>query len=244
MIEGDGGTSGYGNLLLIVLLICHTHDWWIDTGANIHVCADISLFSSYQVGRTSSLLMGNVARAVVCGVGTVDLKLTSRKTVQLKNVQHAPSIRKNLISRSLFCRDGYKLVFESNNCILSKYGTFVGKDYKSGGLFCLSLSNACFNSMNHVSHDIETNIWHSRLCHINFGFMTRLAGMNLILKFNLVKGSKCHVCVQSKKPRKLHKAAVARNLAPLELIYFDLCEMNGELTKGGKRYFITYNFYR
>ena len=124
------------------------------------------------------MLMGNGARVVVHGVGTVDLKLTLEKTVQLKNVQHAPSIRKNLISGSLLCRDGYKLVFESNNCILSKYGTFVGKSYESGGLFRLSLSDACFNS---VSHDTETNIWHSWLCHIKFGFMTRLAGMNLIL---------------------------------------------------------------
>ena len=114
------------------------------------MCADIFLFSSYQVGRTSSLLMANGARASVHGVGMVDLKLTSGKTVQLKNVQHVPSIRKNLISGSLLCRDGYKLVFESNNCILSKYGTFVGKDYKSGGLFRLSLSDACFNSVNHV----------------------------------------------------------------------------------------------
>jgi transposase InsO family protein len=28
-------------------------------------------------------------------------------------------------------------------------------------------------------------------------------------------------------------------LAPLELIHSDLCEMNGELTKGGKMYFMT-----
>ena len=203
------------------------------------MCADISLFSSYQVGRTSSLLMGNGARAAVRGVGTVDLKLTSGKTVQLKNVQHVPSMRKNLISGSLLCRDGYKLVFESNKCILSKYGTFIGKVYESGGLFRLSLLDTCFNFVNHVSHDTETNIWHSRLCHINFGFMTRLAGMNLIPKFNLVKGSKCHVCVQSKQPRMPHKTVAARNLAPLELIHSDLCEMNGELTKGGKRYFMT-----
>jgi len=31
----------------------------------------------------------------------------------------------------------------------------------------------------------------------------------------------------------------ARNLAPLDLILSDLCEMNGILTKGGKRYFMT-----
>jgi hypothetical protein len=47
-------------------------------------------------------------------------------------------------------------------------------------------------------------------------------------------------CVESKQPRKLHTAAAARNLAPLELIHSDLCEMNGELTKGGKRYFMTF----
>ena len=68
----------------------------------------------------------------------------------------------------------------------------------------------------------------------------RLANLNLIPKFNLVNKSKCHVCVESKQPRKPHKAAEARNLAPLELIHSDLCEMNGILTKGGKRYFITF----
>jgi hypothetical protein len=97
-------------------------------------------------------------RAAVRGIGTVDLKLTSRKTLQLKNVHHIPSIKKILISSSLLSRDGVKLVFESNKCVLSKYGTFVGKDYEGGGLFRLSLTNTCFNSVNHVSHNNETNI--------------------------------------------------------------------------------------
>jgi hypothetical protein len=34
--------------------------------------------------------MGNGARAAIRGVGTVDLKLISGKTVQLKNVHHVP----------------------------------------------------------------------------------------------------------------------------------------------------------
>jgi hypothetical protein len=45
--------------------------------------------------------------------------------------------------------------------------------------------------------------------------------------------------VQAKQPRKSHKTAEARDLAPLELIHSELCEMNGELTKGGKKYFMT-----
>jgi hypothetical protein len=48
------------------------------------------------------------------------------------------------------------------------------------------------------------------------------------------------VCVESKQPCKPHKAAEARNLAPLELVHSDLCEMNGILTKDGKRYFLTF----
>ena len=46
--------------------------------------------------------------------------------------------------------------------------------------------------------------------------------------------------MQSKQPRKPHKVAEARNLAPLELVHSDLCEMNDELTKGGRRYFMTF----
>jgi hypothetical protein len=65
-------------------------------------------------------------------------------------MQHVPSIKKNLVSGSLLCRDGYKLVFESNKCILSKHGTFVRKGYDSGGLFHLSLHDVCNKSVNNV----------------------------------------------------------------------------------------------
>jgi hypothetical protein len=63
------------------------------------------------------------------------------------------------------------------------------------------------------------------------------------LEFNpnlsIVNGSKCQSCVQSKQPRKPHKAAEERYLTPLELIYSDICEMNGMLIEGGQSYFMT-----
>jgi hypothetical protein len=164
--------------------VCQSPEWWAATGANIHVCADISLFSSYQCKGARALLMGNGSHVCVLGVGTVMLKFTSGKTLLLKNVQHVPSIKKNLVSGSLICRDGYKLVFESNKCI---YGKFIGKGYDSGGLFHLSLHDVCNKSMNNVISN-ESYIWHSRLCHINFGCVSRLANFNLIPKIDLVKG--------------------------------------------------------
>ena len=48
------------------------------------------------------------------------------------------------------------------------------------------------------------------------------------------------MCKQ-KKPRKSFKGLEEkRDLAPLDLIHSVLCEMNGLLTRGGKRYFITF----
>ncbi|KAK1686029.1 hypothetical protein QYE76_046877 [Lolium multiflorum] len=193
----------------------------------------------FTVARDSSVLMGNGSHASVRGVGTVDLKFTSGKIVQLRNVQHVPTMNKNLVSGSLLCRDGFKVVLESNKVVVSKFGQFIGKGYECGGLFRFSLSDFSNKSVNHICGNVsdDTSVWHSRLCHINFGLMSRLSSLSLIPNFTIAKGSKCHSCVQSKQPRKPHKAAEERNLAPLELIHSDLCEMNG--VKGGKRYFMT-----
>jgi hypothetical protein len=165
----DVGNSRY---VPQILLACQSIDWWLDTGANVHVCSDLNLFSSYQATDSSAILMSNGSRVVVHGIGRVDLKLTSGKTLSLKNVQHVLGIYRNFISDSLLCRDGFKLVFESNKFIVSKFGLFIGKGYDSGGLFCLSVADDCNNVANSVSYSElnvgEVAVWHPRLCHISF----------------------------------------------------------------------------
>ena len=125
--------------------------------------------------------------------------------------------------------------------VLSKFGTFVGKSYESGGLFRLSVLNN--HSSYHVNvvcnNDSINNIWHSRLCHVNFEAIKRLSDMSLIPEYKHVKGVKCGICVQAKQPRKLFHTVEGRSTTPLELIHSDICEMNGIITKGGKRYFLT-----
>ena len=122
--DTDMRESRYG-IFPTILSVFQSPDWLIDTGANVHVCADAFIFSSYQATRTSPVLMRNGSHAIVRGVGTVDLKFTSGKTVRLKNVHHVSSINKNLVSGSCLCRDGFKLVFESNKVVISKCGQFV-----------------------------------------------------------------------------------------------------------------------
>jgi hypothetical protein len=140
------------------------------------------------------MMMGNGSHASVHGVDMVDLKLTSGKIVHLKNVQRVPSINKNLVSGSLLCRDGFNVVLESNKFVMSKCGQFIGKGYVCGGLFCFSVSDFCNKSVNNICDGInksDASVWHSCSCHLNFGSMSRLSSLNLILNLSIVKGSKC-----------------------------------------------------
>jgi hypothetical protein len=134
--------------------------------------------------------------------------------------------------------DGFKVVLESNKFVILKCGQFIGKGYLCGGLFCFSVSDFYNKYVNNICDGInesDASVWHSRLCHLNFGSMSRLLNLSLILNFSIVKGSKCHSCVQSKQPQKPHKIAEERHLIPLELIHSDICEMNGVLIEGRQR---------
>jgi hypothetical protein len=68
------------------------------------------------------VMMENGSHASVYGVDKVDLKLTLGKIVQLRNMQHVPSINRNLVNGSLLYRDDFKVVLESNKFVVLKCG--------------------------------------------------------------------------------------------------------------------------
>lgn len=120
-------------------LVGNPKEWWIDSGATRHVCADKGMFKSYALsGPEEKMYMGNSSTSKVEGVGDICLKMTSGKTVTLKNVLHVPEIRKNLVSTSLLVKNGFKVVFVSDKVVISKNDMYVGKGYLSDGLFKLN----------------------------------------------------------------------------------------------------------
>jgi hypothetical protein len=121
------GTSRYCNLLPTVLLVCQSPEWCADTGANIHMCADISLFSSYQCKGVGALLMGNESHTRVLGVGIVILKFTSGKTVLLKNVQHAPPSKRILLVARCYVEMAINLCSSPINVYCQSMGLLLEK---------------------------------------------------------------------------------------------------------------------
>ncbi|TQE08632.1 hypothetical protein C1H46_005724 [Malus baccata] len=227
-----------------VNLLTNSNDWWVDTGATRH--ADRNLFVIYQsVDGGENMYMGNATASVVAGKGKVMLKLTSGKDLSLTNVLHVLDIRKNLISGSLMSNKGFKIVFESDNFVITKGEVYVGKGYLAEGLFKLNVLSADdINKNNKPSASsaylIESStLWHAKLGHVNFRSLQRMVNLGMLPKCSMNKVSKCEICTESKYARHSYKS-VEKSNEILGLIYSDLCDFKSTPTRGGKNYYISF----
>ena len=104
------------------------------------------------------------SKTKVLGSDEVELKFTSKHVLTLKDVLYTPSMRKNLMSRFLLSKAGFKQIMESDNYVITKKGLFVGKGYACDGMIKLNVENnkASTTSVYMLS---SINFWHARLCH-------------------------------------------------------------------------------
>lgn len=112
-----------------ILTICliagqPTKDWFVDSGANSHICQDKNLFVDYRCESAHHhVLLGDNTKLKILGEG-IYLKLMNNEVLHLNNVLHVPDIIKNLISvRQLICEQQYSLKFESG-----AYNIYTGQD--------------------------------------------------------------------------------------------------------------------
>jgi hypothetical protein len=217
--------------------VVKTSDWWLDSGATIHVCNNKAWFKTYEeLKKPEEVLMGNHNSAKVLGKGIIELYFTSGQKMSLLNVFHVPEIRKNLVSASLLSKKGFKIVLESDKVIVTKSGKFVGKGYSCDDIFKFSI-----NEINVISaYMVESTLllWHARLGHLNYRYLKYMCKHGYI-SYQHNNKNKCEVCIQAKMTNKPFPK-VERNSQLLKLVHSDICEINGMLTRGGKRYFITF----
>ncbi|GJY33693.1 putative polyprotein, partial [Tanacetum coccineum] len=219
-------------------LIGGSEGWWVDCGATIHVFYDRSMFKTYTVTfEDKKVLLGDHHTTNVAGIGNVELKFTSGKTMILKDVMHTPEMRKNLVSGYLLNKAGFVQTIGADLFTLTKNGMFVGKGYATDGVFKLNVEVDKVNVSAYMS--CTFNIWHARLCHVNKRLIKNMSNLGLIPKLSLNDFEKCEYCSQAKIKKTPHKYVI-RETEPLELINSDICELDGTLTRNGKRYFITF----
>ena len=185
-------------------------EWWIDIGATRHMCSEKKMFSTFEPTNTrENVHMGNSTTSEIKCQGKVVLKL----------------------------------VFKSNKFVLSKSGMYVGKGYMSHGMWKLNVMTIIKSNMNKASastYMLElSNIWHSRLGHVNYNTFHRLINLNHIQTFQIDAKHKCETCVEAKLTKSSFQS-VERHIEPLDLIHSDICDLKFIQTRGGNKYFITF----
>nr|XP_016453058.1 PREDICTED: uncharacterized protein LOC107777526 [Nicotiana tabacum] len=106
MIEKNDEIDDLYAILSECSLVGNPREWWIDSGATRHVCANKELFTSYApAGPDEIFFTANSATAKIEGTGKIALKMTFGKIVTLNDVLHVPEMRKNLASTSLLVKN-------------------------------------------------------------------------------------------------------------------------------------------
>ena len=84
-------------------------------------------------------MFGDAYTTQVLGKGDVELCFTSVRILTLKDVLYIPSMRKNLMSSFLLNKASFKQIIESDQYVIVKKGTFLGKGYVCHGIFKLNV---------------------------------------------------------------------------------------------------------
>ena len=109
------------------------------------------------------------------------------------------------------------------------------------GLFVLETNCENMNiSTNSSAYIVESlDLWHDRLGHVNVAAIKRMKQMSLIPNLTNSEHSKCEICVEAKHFKKPFKI-VERSSELLELIHSDLGDFKNYMSRGGKKYYMTF----
>ena len=89
------------------------------------------------------------------------------------------------------------------------------------------------------AHIVDSSyLWQARLVHLNFKYLKFMSKPGMI-SYKHDDEKKCEIYIQAKMTKRTF-SKLERNSIMLELVHFDVCELNDVLTRGGKRYFITF----
>ena len=144
----------------------------------------------------------------------------------LSDVLHVSNIRWNLVSVSLLGKVGVRILFDSDEIVLTKNDALVGNGYCNKVLFILNVYDIINNNASSSSAYIvdSSDIWHGRLGHVNFLYMKKMVELSLIPKPPLENHGKCESCVESKTTKKSYKS-IERESDLLSLIHSDLGDL-------------------
>ena len=217
---------------------CSTDKWLIDSGCTNHMTFDQELFRELDTSVISKVRIGNGEYIAVKGKGTVAIESCSG-TKLIKDVLFVPDINQNLLSVGQLLERGFRVIFESNHCLIKdSEGEDVFKVRMKGKSFALDpleKEQAMFSATTNT-----TEIWHRRLGHYHHAAILKMQKEELVQGLPQLESQlpACKACQYGKQVRLPFKHATWRATEKLQLIHTDLAGPHKTPSLNGSKYFL------
>ncbi|MCO5581903.1 hypothetical protein L7F22_035792 [Adiantum nelumboides] len=195
--------------------------WYFDSGASRHITSRKDLFCSLDAAPAGKkVTCANNASYPIKGVGKILITISDGSDLCLPDVLYVPRIKKNLLSVSSLAKNGLRVIFEDDRCIVRDREngySLITTDTLENGLFVLDRYEkhiqACIaKTKTQAMRDAE--LWHARFGHVGYGSLMTLQRHNM-------DGS-------------------VRATRKLQLVHSDVCGPMRTPSVGNSLYFVTF----
>lgn len=217
-------------------------DWYIDSGASMHMTVNQSWIQNASCSSSlPEIIVANKTKVPVSCVGDVEITSSYDYQITVKNVLCVPNLTTNLLSVSELIKNGNNVIFESNRCLIyNAKGDLVADSILKNGVYKLNLKE---ESSLLVSLNVDGELWHRRLGHLNSTDMNKM-------KHGLVEGldypdnfitskTDCEICCEGKQSR-LPFSKGTRATEVLQIVHADVCGAMETKSIGGAQYFLLF----
>ncbi|KAK4409340.1 Copia protein [Sesamum angolense] len=131
-------SSNQGIFVVEVNMVTNSASWVLDTGCGAHICKDLQMLQKRRkLSKDEVVLRLSDDKAVAAeAVGIINLVISDRVMLELKNCYFVPSMIKNIIFIPLLDNDGFEFLINKNCFYLMKDGSSHlldrGGEYLSG----------------------------------------------------------------------------------------------------------------
>lgn len=219
-----------------------SEDWFIDSGASKHMTGRLDWMYNVTESTIKKITVANREPLAVKGAGCVDIHVSPKNKIQIKNVLYVPGLAANLLSVSTIVKGGYKVLFNDKGCEI--------QNNRKESICTAILNNNLYilDTVTEVAHLTSSSqscnydlLWHLRMGHLNFSDIKKMPECAEGVTLAQDKGNvTCPHCLEGKHSRFPFQNVGSRATGPLELIHSDLCGPMENKSFGGMRYFITF----
>ena len=222
---------------------------FLDSGASDMMFVSRGAFTEYTPSTTKR--MGDSAKAdnggfEIAGEGNVVqcYKVNGKEqTITYTRALHTPKLNANLISVSTLDRHGLSTNFGGGKGVTKKEdGTVILVGQVNDGMYLLDvIDHAPGEPIAALSLSQPTSLeqWHRRLTHCSPLTIQEMSSKRLVDGLNishLTLNGKCENCILGRQTRRPFDRVTEKDLAPLDLVAFDLWGPSRTKSIGGKSY--------